>query len=150
MTFLTAAALLAVAPVAGADPGDHGKGPPEFTLDHPGIQRAIAAQEAVTGELMAQAAILGTAVTVTEDGEPAVLVLINADDLKMADTIASLPRHVQGVALRVQVTDKIIPMPAKVPAGKPEKPGKPDKPEPVSHTDPQSLPIPGHLRRLGP
>jgi hypothetical protein len=97
-------------------------GPPEqvLALDNPGVQKVIAVQEEITGELMATDGVLGTAVGLDHRGGLALQVFVNSEHPNMADVVANLPRGIKGVPVSVQVTEPFRPMPAMRPvAGKP-------------------------------
>jgi hypothetical protein len=114
-------------------------GPPEqvLALDNPGVQKVIAVQKDVTGELMATDGVLGTAVGLDHRGGLALQVFVNSEHPNMADIIANLPRGMRGVPVSVQVTEPFRPMPAIRPvAGKPGGGGSG-----VSHKAKQVAPI---------
>ncbi len=80
-------AVLAVSP-AYADP----------PFDPPGLASAIAAQEAHTNALLGVRGVVGTAVGLTADGDPAVLIFTETPG------VAGLPRSLDGVPVVVQAT----------------------------------------------
>lgn len=97
-------------------------GPPEqvLALDNPGVQKVIAVQEEITGELMATDGVLGTAVGLDHRGGLALQVFVNSEHPNMAEVVANLPKGIRGVPVSVQVTEPFRPMPAMRPvAGKP-------------------------------
>ncbi len=80
-------AVLAVSP-AYADP----------PFDPPGLASAIAAQEAHTNALLGVRGVVGTAVGLTADGDPAVLIFTETPG------VAGLPRSLDGVPVVIQAT----------------------------------------------
>ncbi len=81
-----------------------------------GLDRALAAQEQHTRDLMAKPGVVGTAVGLGDDGNPAVLVLLEHGN------VAGIPARVDGVKVKKLVTGKIYALPK---GGKPDKPEKP-------------------------
>ncbi len=91
------------------------------------IQDVMAIQNLHTAKLMAEKDVIGTATTLTEDGRPAIMILVTTND-----AMGKLPREIDGIPVRPLLTDKIVAM------GKPSKPPKPDK---VDHKAKQDTPI---------
>lgn len=73
-------------------------GPP---IDPPGLERAMAAQEAHTNALLAVKGVVGTAVGLA-DGQPVIKIFTESAG------IAGLPKTLDGVPVQVQVTGKIV------------------------------------------
>jgi len=86
------------------------------------LQDVMAVQNLHTARLMAQKDIIGTATTLTEDGRPAIMILVLTEAAERA-----LPREIDGVPVRPLLTDKIVAM------------GKPSTG--TSHTGIQNPPI---------
>jgi hypothetical protein len=91
-----------------AEPAKDG---PPFHENHPGIRAAIAVQERHTRRLLTIPEVAGTAVGLTETGQPAVLVF-----LKGAPPPGLLPDDLEGVAVVAKVTGAFVAM--QPPAGK--------------------------------
>jgi hypothetical protein len=91
---------------------------------NPQIQAVMAVQERHTPDLMANSEVVGTAVTVTEDGQPAIMIMTKTASLKKGQ---GLPEMIDGIPVVIEVTGVIRPMKIKVP--------------PVSHTEIQTPPI---------
>jgi len=85
----------------------------------PGLERAIAAQEAHNPHILAIPGVVGTAVGVTADGKPAVKIFTETARVR------GLPAFLDGIPVVVQVTGKLI---AVKPPRKPPKPDEPDPP----------------------
>ena len=86
----------------------HAAQPPE---EPPGLERAIAAQEAHTDALLAIPGVVGTAVSLRADGEPVVKIYTTSAK------IAGLPKKLDDVPVLVQATGKIVAL------DKPQNPG---------------------------
>jgi hypothetical protein len=84
----------------------------------PGLERAIATQEAHNPQLLAIPGVVGTAVSLTADGQPAVKIYSETAGVR------GLPAFLDGVPVVTQVTGKLFAMKP------PTKPPKPDKPDP--------------------
>jgi hypothetical protein len=91
-----------------ADPATDG---PPIDENHPGIQAAIAVQDRHTRRLLAIPEVVGTAVGLTESGQPAVLVF-----LKGAPPPGLLPENLEGVPVVAKLTGAFVAM--KPPPGK--------------------------------
>src|SRR5262245_20760089 len=107
--------------------------PPDGILDHThaSIRAVMALQSSVTPELMKSPDVLGTAAGLSEAGQPAMIILVDRDGPKARDLVQALPAVLGGIAVRVELTDKIRAF-----AGKPSG-GRVD----VSHTAMQATPI---------
>ena len=86
------------------------------------IQDVMAIQNLHTARLMAEKDVIGTATTLTEDGIPAIMILVTTNA-----AMRNAPRNIDGIPVRVVLTDKIVAM------GRPT-PGP-------SHQDKQDPPI---------
>jgi hypothetical protein len=91
-----------------ADPAKIG---PSFHENHPGIRATIAVQDRHTRGLMAIPEVVGTAVGLTETGQPAVLVF-----LKGTPPPGLLPENLEGVPVVAKLTGAFVAM--QPPAGK--------------------------------
>lgn len=130
--------LTAAPPPAGAFNGEEDeKCPPGLSKDNPAVQRVMAVQAAVTDALIATDGILGTAVGCDSTRGLGLQILVNSGHANMAEIIRGLPETIKGVPVKVEVTDRIEPMPAKLPAPA----GKPGGGGGVSHTAKQNPPI---------
>ena len=76
---------------------------------NPQVQRVMAVQERHTDQLMANTNVVGTATSMTEDGKPAILVMLKTDAKKDAalSKIAPIPTEIEGVAVVTLVTGEI-------------------------------------------
>ncbi|HOT96693.1 MAG TPA: hypothetical protein PLN61_09180 [bacterium] len=90
------AAPTAAEPVAAAG---------EWTLDNPAIQAVAAVQERHTASLMKNSEVVGTYVTVTEAGQPVIVVMTKSPVLQKGP--GGLPAELESVPLLVQVTGEI-------------------------------------------
>src|SRR5882724_6746278 len=71
------------------------------------VQSVMAAQDEVTPTLMQQPEILGTAVGVSETGDPILMVYVNRDAANAEQAIGTLPREVRGTPVKVELMDEI-------------------------------------------
>src|SRR5438093_3583534 len=71
------------------------------------VQSVIAAQDEVTPSLMQRPEILGTAVGVSETGNPTLMVYVNRDGPYVEQAIRTLPREVRGTPVQVELMDEI-------------------------------------------
>jgi hypothetical protein len=94
---------------------------------HPRMQSAVAVQELYTRKLLADPEIVGTAVGLTDKGEPAVLVLLKSERGRMR-----IKNSLDGIPVVAMVTGPIRAL------GKPPKPPKPEK---TDHKTRQARPI---------
>jgi len=97
----------------------------EWTLDNPAIKAVIAVQERHTAELMKNPEVVGTAVTVTEDGQPVIMVMAKSAALQKGP--GGIPAELESVPLVIEVTGEIKALKTTTPA--------------VSHTAKQTAPI---------
>ena len=99
----------------------------QLSLKNPAVQSVMAVQIRHTKALMARADVIGTATTINEAGLPAVMILVTSESARLA-----APTELDGVPVRVVLTDPIIPM-----KGRPSGGGD----DGVSHTAIQTPPI---------
>jgi membrane-associated protease RseP (regulator of RpoE activity) len=106
-----------------------------LTAANPSIQKVMAVQEQYTADLMSNPDVVGTAVGLTADDKPAILVLTARDmtidkfdskSLKKMAAASVLPTSIDGLPVVVMNTGRIYAM---------------GKPTPVSHTAKQTPPI---------
>src|SRR5437870_7257278 len=71
------------------------------------VQSVIAAQDEVTPSLMQRPEILGTAVGVSETGNPTLMVYVNRDTPYVEQAIRTLPREVRGTPVQVELMDEV-------------------------------------------
>lgn len=86
----------------------------EWTLDNPLFKTAIAVQEQNTPTLMKNSEVVGTAVTLTEDGQPAIMVLVKSAALQRGP--GGIPLTLENLPVIVEVTGVIRPMKTTTPA----------------------------------
>jgi hypothetical protein len=105
--------------------------PPEGVLDetHASVRAVMAVQGDVTPGLISLEGILGTAVGLDDNDQPALVVYVDKDHPSMAALVQSLPPQMRGVGVNVELTDKFRAF-----KGKPGGGG-------VSHTAKQTPPI---------
>jgi hypothetical protein len=70
------------------------------------IQAVMAAQDEVTPSLIQRPEILGTAVGVSETGNPTLMVYVNRDAANLEPAIRTLPREVRGTPVQVELMDE--------------------------------------------
>lgn len=99
--------------------------PIQLTKADPQIQATMVVQERHTADLMANPEVVGTAVTLTEDGKPAIMVMTKTAALKKGEGI---PEAIEGIPVVIEVTGIIRPM-------------RPGGGGGVSHTAKQTPPI---------
>jgi hypothetical protein len=100
---LFAAAALVSASIAGyADPAAE-------VLDetHPSVRAVMSVQDEVTPSLMQQSEILGTAVSLGDDGNPVLQVYVNREAPDAGEAIRNLPREIRGTPVQVELMDEI-------------------------------------------
>ncbi|HUT89101.1 MAG TPA: hypothetical protein VMY37_06380 [Thermoguttaceae bacterium] len=114
LTLLALALALLVLPAAA---------PTASAAEPPGLQKAMQAQERHTARLMALPDVVGTAVGLDAQGQPAVKVLTARGG------VAGIPANLEGVPVEVEVTGLFFAIPGR-PAGK--------KPPPLPAVDPTS------------
>ena len=104
---------------------------PEQALSHanPRVQEVMAAQEAVTPDLMSMPDVLGTAVGQDDSGELTILVYVNLEGKNPAASARNIPRSLRGENIIVEFTEpfRALRKPARVPV--------------VSHSAKQTPPI---------
>jgi hypothetical protein len=86
-----------LAPVATSD-GLQGQLTPKF-------QSVMAIQDRHTPDLMAKRDVIGTATTLDDNGEPAVMILVTSQE-----AMDAAPKTIEGVPVKVVLTDKIVAM----------------------------------------
>ena len=77
----------------------------QLSLKNPAVQSVMAVQIRHTKALMARTDVIGTATTINEAGEPAVMILVTSESALLA-----APTELDGVPVRVVLTDPIIRM----------------------------------------
>ena len=104
---------------------------PEQALSHanPRVQEVMAAQEAVTSDLMSMPDVLGTAVGQEDSGELAILVYVNLEGKNPAASARNIPRSLRGENIIVEFTEPFRAL------------RKPAPVSGVSHTAKQTPPI---------
>jgi hypothetical protein len=101
-----------------------------LTAANPRVQEVMAAQEAVTPDLMSRSDVLGTAVGQDEDGELTILVYVNLKGEDPVRHARNIPGNFRGKRVKVEFTEPFIAMV--------KKPGPTSI---VSHTAKQTPPI---------
>jgi hypothetical protein len=83
-------------------------GPPQGVLDetHAGVRAVMAVQKDVTPGLMGLEGILGTAVGLDNNDQPALVVYVDRDSPSRADLVRGLPPQLRGIGVKVELTDK--------------------------------------------
>jgi hypothetical protein len=71
------------------------------------VQSVIAAQDEVTPALMRRPEILGTAVGVSENGNPTLTIYVNRDTPNVEQAVRTLPREVRGTPVQVELMDEV-------------------------------------------
>lgn len=128
-TFLVLAGLLAL--LVGFQGCSHDDTTPTTPVTQapqdtgPDLRATMVVQERHTPALMSTPDVIGTAVTIGEDGQPAILVLVTSDK-----AVTRMPLDVDGVQVQILLTDPIVAMK-----------GKPGGGGGVSHTAIQTAPI---------
>src|SRR5262245_33225684 len=79
---------------------------PDFNLDHPRVKEVIGVQQLVTGDLMAQPEILGTAVGQDDDGEATLVIFVNNEASNHGEVMRALPHSLRGVRVKGLLTEK--------------------------------------------
>lgn len=105
---------------------------------NPGVQKAIAAQEKHTAQLMQDPGTIGTAVGLDENGNPAVLVYIDKASPNAQVHAQSIPATIDNIPARAVLTDKFVAYKKPVRGG---GGGTTNTTTTVSHTAIQNLPI---------
>ena len=80
-------------------------GPP-LDQTHPAVRAVMAAQAEVTGDLMQEADVLGTAVGIDVNQSPVLAVFVDRDSANAGEVIRNLPREHRGIGVQVRLTDK--------------------------------------------
>ena len=93
--------VIVVASIAWADPSDAA-----LDLTHAKVKDVLAVQQAVTSDLMKEPEVLGTAVGLSEAGEPALVIYVDQDGKGASEVVRALPTQLRGVAMRAHLTDK--------------------------------------------
>lgn len=75
----------------------------QFSTKNPVVQSVMAVQDRHTPSLMADPEVIGTATTLTDDGRLAVMVLATS-----RRAMNAVPKTLDGVPVRIQLTDKIV------------------------------------------
>lgn len=96
-----------------------------MSKSNPKVQAVMAALDKHTSRLMQDPDVIGTAVTLDEAGEPAIMLLVTSDQAK-----GRAPVTIDGIKVRPFLTDRIVAMK-----------GKPGGGGGVSHTAKQTTPI---------
>jgi len=109
---LLVAALGAIALMWGCSGNEQNPVAPssEIVLDasNPQIQSVMAVQDRYTLDIMALQDVIGTATTVDENGEPAIMVLVTTPE--SADAMRAAPMQLEGVRVVIVETDPIVAM----------------------------------------
>jgi len=100
-----------------------------LALDNPRVIEVMTVQDAVTPYLMAQPDVVGTATGLADDGEVAIIVLVNEESPGASQAVERFNSRIEGVAVRARLTGPIVAL-----KGKPGGGG-------VSHTAKQTPPI---------
>ena len=124
---LAGIALILVIGIWGCSGTDDAPLAPAATTDNglqdqltPKLQSVMAIQDRHTASLMAKRDVIGTATTLDDNGEPAVMLLVTSQE-----ALEAAPKTIEGVPVKVVLTDKIVAMRATA----------------VSHTAKQTPPI---------
>ena len=72
---------------------------------NPQVRAVMAIQDRYTPALMADADVIGTATTIGDDGQPAVVVYVISDRARRG-----VPAQLDGVAVKIEVTDRFVAM----------------------------------------
>ena len=75
-------------------------------INNAAVRTVVSAQQAVTADWMQTPGVLGTAVSLDAAGNPALLVYVDRDLENAAEIARAFPAQTQGVAVRVEMTDK--------------------------------------------
>ena len=118
---------IVVSSLAWADPSDA-----VLDLTHAKVKDILAVQKAITADLMKEPEVLGTAVGLSEAGEPELVIYVDQDGKGASEVVRALPPQLRGVAMRAHLTDKF-----RAVKGNPHGGGGSG----VSHTAKQTAPI---------
>jgi hypothetical protein len=77
-----------------------------LATDHPNVQAVMAVQKNVTPDMMNLPGVLGTAVSLDDAGQTALLIYVDRDAPTRADILRGLPAQIRGVGVKVELTDK--------------------------------------------
>ncbi len=82
--------------------------PPAGILDtsHASVRAVMAVQGEVTPDLLTWDGVLGTAVGLDDNDQPALVVYVDRESQAVADIIRALPPQMRGVGVKVELTDK--------------------------------------------
>lgn len=100
-----------------------------FSKSNPQVQNVMAVLDRHTKRLMEDADVIGTAVTLDEAGQPAIMLLVTSENARNA-----APGQIDGVKVKIHMTDRIVAMKGR-PGGGGGGGGK------VDHKAKQSTPI---------
>ena len=70
------------------------------------MRTVLSAQQEVTADWMQTPGVLGTAVGLGADGNPALVVYVDRDDANAGEIVRSFPAQTRGAGVRVELTDK--------------------------------------------
>jgi len=76
-----------------------------LSVNNPRVAKVIVVQDFHTKRLMSDQDVIGTATTIGEDGEPAIMLLVTTQK-----AFASAPKFIDGVPVQAVLTDKIVAM----------------------------------------
>lgn len=107
------------------------------TINHPKMKEVITLQRSVTDELMTNPAIIGTAVGMNEKNQHVLVVYLNVEHKDLPESIAAIPKKMDGIPVKLEVTEPFRTMVKLIPA---KASGKPSKTT-ISHTAIQTPPI---------
>jgi hypothetical protein len=112
-------------------------GPPTAVLDHThaSVKAAVTLQSEVTPDLMKWPDVLGTAIGLSEAGQPSLVVFVDRDGASHADVVRALPPALRGIAVRAELSDTF-----RIFGGKPGGSGG-GATGGISHSVGQALPI---------
>ena len=84
--------------------------PPDGVLDisHASVKAVMAVQRDVTPGFMSLAGVVGTAVGLDAQDQPALVVYVDKDNANVGTLVKSLPPQLRGVGVKVEMTDKIV------------------------------------------
>jgi len=74
-----------------------------LTLSNPAVQSAMSVQERHTPALMSRPDVIGTAITMLDNGKPAIMVLVTS-----RAAMEALPKQLDGLIVRPRLTEPII------------------------------------------
>jgi hypothetical protein len=75
-------------------------------VNHPAVRTVLSAQQEVTPNWMQTPGVLGTAVGLDADGNPALVVYVDRDEANAGEIVRSFPAQTHGAGVRVELTDK--------------------------------------------